>query len=131
MEKVKFYTLDEVKDKHIGKIGTPQREKYEAELHPFLVGEAIKQARKAQNMTQQELAEKIGVQRAQVSKIESGRNLTLSTISRCFKAMGLEASLSVSGLGRSFIADSKRIKNTCRHSEGNFLAKHKKTYFEI
>ena len=99
MENMKFYTLDEVKDKHIGKIGTPQREKYEAKLQSFLVGEAIKQARKAQNMTQQELADKIGVQRAQVSKIESGRNLTLSTVARCFKAMGLEASLSVSGLG--------------------------------
>ena len=49
---MKFYTLDEVKDKHIGKVGTPQREKYEAELQSFLVGEAIKQARKAQNMTQ-------------------------------------------------------------------------------
>lgn len=99
MEKVRFYTFDEVKEKHIGKTGTPQREKYDVELQSFLVGEAIKQARKAQNMTQQELADKMGVQRAQVSKIESGRNLTLSTIARCFKAMGLEASLSVSGLG--------------------------------
>lgn len=99
MENVKFYTLDEIKDKHIGMTGTPLREKYEAELQSFLVGEAIKKARKAQNMTQQELAEKIGVRRAQVSKIESGRNLTLSTIARCFKAMGLEASLSISGLG--------------------------------
>lgn len=99
MENVRFYTLDEIKDKHIGKAGTPQREKYESELQSFLVGEAIKQARKAQNMTQQELAERLGVQRAQVSKIESGRNLTLSTVARCFKAMGLEASLSISGLG--------------------------------
>ena len=99
MGNVKFYTFDEVKDKHIGKAGTPLREKYEAELQSFLVGEAIRKARKAQHMTQRELAEKIGVQRAQVSKIESGRNLTLSTIARCFKAMGLEASLSVSGLG--------------------------------
>ena len=36
MENVKLYTLDEVKDKHIGKIGTPQREKYETELQSFL-----------------------------------------------------------------------------------------------
>lgn len=50
-------------------------------------------------MTQQDLAEKIGVQRAQVSRIESGKNLTLSTVARCFRAIGLEASLNVSGLG--------------------------------
>lgn len=99
MEDIKFYTLDEIKDKHIGKVGTMERDKYEAELNSFLVGEAIKQARKAQNMTQQELAERIGVQRAQVSKIENGRNLTLSTIVRVFRAMGLEAKLSVSGFG--------------------------------
>ena len=41
-------------------------------------------------MTQEELAQKIGVQRSQVSKIESGRNLTLSTIARVFKVHGYE-----------------------------------------
>ena len=95
MEAIKFYTLDEVKDKHIGEVGTPHRDKYEAELQSFLIGEAIKKARKSQNMTQEELAQK----RSQVSKIESGRNLTLSTIARVFKAMGMKASLSISGLG--------------------------------
>lgn len=99
MDKVKFYTLEELKNKHIGEAGTPDRDKYEAELQSFLVGEAIKKARKSQHMTQQELAVKMGVQRAQVSKIESGKNLTLSTIARCFRAMGLEVSLSVTGLG--------------------------------
>ena len=99
MEKMLFYTLDEIKDKHIGKVGTPQREKYEADLQSFLVGEAIRQARKAQNMTQQELAAKIGVQRTSVSRIENGKNMTLSTIAKCFNAMGLKASLSVTGLG--------------------------------
>lgn len=99
MEAVKFYTLDEVKDKHLGKVGTPHRDKYEDELQSFIVGEAIKKARKSQNMTQEELAEKIGVQRSQVSKIESGRNLTLATVARVFKAMGMEASLNIAGIG--------------------------------
>ena len=58
MEAIKFYTLDEVKDKHIGEVGTPHRDKYEAELQSFLIGEAIKKARKSQNMTQEELAQK-------------------------------------------------------------------------
>lgn len=99
MEAIRFYTLEEIKDRHIGKVGTPRRDRYEAELQSSLVGEAIKRARKSRNMTQEELAQRIGVQRTQISKIESGRNLTLSTISRVFKAMGLEASLSVSDLG--------------------------------
>lgn len=50
-------------------------------------------------MTREELAEKIGVQRSQVSKIESGRNLTLVTVARVFKAMGMEASLNIAGIG--------------------------------
>lgn len=42
MENKDFYSLDEIKDKHIGKVGSLHREKYEAELQSFLVGEAIK-----------------------------------------------------------------------------------------
>lgn len=99
MEDLKFYPLDEIKDKYLGRIGTPKRDLYEAELYASLVGETIKRARKAQHMTQEDLAQKLGVQRTQVSKIESGRNLTLSTLSRVFKAMGLKATLNVVGLG--------------------------------
>lgn len=47
MENMKFHTLDEVKDRQIGRRGTPLREKYEAELQSFLVGEAIRQKPKA------------------------------------------------------------------------------------
>lgn len=99
MENLKFYTFDEIKDKHIGRIGTPERDLYESELQAALVGETIRKARKAQKMTQEDLAQKIGVQRAQVSRIENGRNITLSTLVRVFKAMGLKATLNVAGLG--------------------------------
>lgn len=98
MEAIKFYTLDEVKDKHIGEVGTPHRDKYEAELQSFLIGEAIKKPVNPKH-DPRGIGTKIGVQRSQVSKIESGRNLTLSTIARVFKAMGMKASLSISGLG--------------------------------
>lgn len=99
MEEMKFPVLDEIKDRHTGKTGTAHRDEYDAELQSHLIGEAIKKARKSQNMTQEELAQKIGVQRSQVSKIESGRNLTLSTVARVFKAMGMEASLRIAGVG--------------------------------
>ena len=51
-------------------------------------------------MTQEDLAMLIGVQRAQISKIESGRNLTFATICRVFKAMEIKADLDLGGLGR-------------------------------
>ena len=95
---MKFYTLDEMTDKHIGKRGTPQREAFEAEVEAALIGASIKEARKLQNLTQRELGEKVGVQTAQISKIESGRNLTISTIVRILNALGLTANFSISGL---------------------------------
>ena len=41
-KKIKTYTLDELKDKHLGKIGTEKRDKYEYELRLDLLGEVIK-----------------------------------------------------------------------------------------
>ena len=94
---MKLYTFEEVKDEIIGKIGTPERDEYEKEveedLHAYHIGEAIKQARKEKNLTQEQLGELMGVRRAQISKIESGKNLNFSTIARAFKAMDIPANL--------------------------------------
>ena len=95
---MKFYTLDEITDKHIGKKGTPTRDTFEAEVEAALLGARIREARKLQNITQKELGERIGVQTAQISKIENGRNLTISTIVRVLKALGLSASFVIGDL---------------------------------
>lgn len=98
MEAKKFYTLEEIEDKYIGEKGTPKRDAYEEELNSFLIGEAIKQARQSKNLTQEELGNLIGVQRAQISRIENGKNLTFSTIARVFKAMGISAKLEIGSM---------------------------------
>lgn len=99
---MKYATLEELEDKYIGKIGSPRRDAYEeslqGEIHAYHIGEAIKQARLKQDLTQEELGVRMGVQRAQVSKIESGRNLTFTTIARAFKALGIPAELSFGGM---------------------------------
>ncbi len=96
-----YATLEELEDKYIGKIGTPRRDAYEEslqeEIHAYYIGETIKQARLKQELTQEQLGKKMGVQRAQVSKIESGRNLTISTVARAFKALGIPAELTAGG----------------------------------
>ena len=96
METMKFYTEEEILDKHIGKKGTPKRDQFEADLNSFLIGEAIK----SKNLTQEELGNLIGVQRAQISRIENGKNLTFSTIARVFKAMGISAKLEIGNMGK-------------------------------
>jgi DNA-binding XRE family transcriptional regulator len=94
----KYYTLEELTDKFVGVRGTSERDSFEAEVEAMLIGAAIKDARKSQNLTQRELGEKVGVKTAQISKIESGRNLTISTIVRVLKALNLTADFSISGL---------------------------------
>ena len=93
---MKTYTFDEVKDKYLGKRGTSKREKYETELRLDLIGYAIKQARKERNLTQEQLGKLVGVQKAQISKIEN--NLTdarFETILKVFKALNAKISFNV------------------------------------
>lgn len=97
-----MYSFDEILDEDLGKKGTPSRDAFEAaveaDVRAYHIGEAIRQARKEKNLTQEQLGKLMGVQRAQVSKIESGKNLNFTTIARAFKAMGIPADLSFSGM---------------------------------
>ena len=68
---MKAYTLDQVQDKLIGKIGTPERDIFEYDLQMDLIGKAIKQTRQERHLTQEELGKLIGVQKAQISKLEN------------------------------------------------------------
>ncbi len=51
MDKMKFYTHEEMLDSVIGEKGTQRRDRYEAEINSFLMGEAIKKARLSKNLT--------------------------------------------------------------------------------
>lgn len=94
MAKMKFTPADELIDAVWGKVGTLERDAMEAQLKEDIqacfVGEAIKKARLRQNLTQEELGERVGVKRSQICKLESGKSsITLSTMSRVFKALGI------------------------------------------
>ncbi|OJY92479.1 MAG: transcriptional regulator [Sphingobacteriales bacterium 44-15] len=85
---MKSYTLAEMKDKYIGKVGTPDRDKYEYELRMELLGRMIKAARQERNLTQEQLGKLVGVQKAQISKLESSSNsATIDTVLKVFKAL--------------------------------------------
>ena len=91
---MKITPADELIDAVWGKVGTPERDAMEAQLkediQAYFVGEAIKKARLRQNLTQEELGERVGVKRSQICKLENGKSsITLSTMSRVFKALGI------------------------------------------
>jgi DNA-binding XRE family transcriptional regulator len=93
---LKTYSLDEVTDKYIGKRGTPKREAFELELRLDLLGRAIKQARKERNLTQQELGELVGVQKAQISKLENSlTDARFETIIKVFRALNAKVNFNV------------------------------------
>ncbi len=102
---MKLYSFDEVKDELLGKIGTPERDKHENDVaqavHAYRIGEAIKKARIEQNLTQEELGEMIGVKRAQISRLEKGHSITIPTMSRVFKALGVAtAAVDLGAIGK-------------------------------
>lgn len=93
---MKTYSLDEITDKHIGNRGTPKREIFEYELRLDLLGEAIKQARKERHMTQEELGRLVGVQKAQISKLENSlTDARFETIIKVFRALNAKINFNV------------------------------------
>ncbi len=85
---MKTYTLDQVQDELLGKVGTPQRDLFEYELQMDLIGKAIKLTRQERNLTQEDLGKLIGVQKAQISRLENNAgNVRMDTLLRVFTAL--------------------------------------------
>lgn len=105
MAKMKLIPSDVLVDEVWGETGTPKRDRMEAQLkeevEAYEVGEAIRKARLSQNLTQEQLGQKIGVQKSQISKFERGKSITLTSMTRIFKALGINtAFLDLGEMGR-------------------------------
>ena len=93
---MKKYSLDDITDEFIGKQGTPNREHFEFELRTDVIGEVIKRARIDQHLTQEQLGQLLGVQKAQISKLENNaKDVRFSTILRAFEALKARVHLTV------------------------------------
>ena len=74
-------TLDQIKDKYYGPVGTPERERLENELEALRIGFKIKAAREQNGLTQAEVAKRINKKRTFISKVETdGENITLRSL---------------------------------------------------
>jgi DNA-binding XRE family transcriptional regulator len=95
-DKFKTVSLETMIDKHVGKLGTKNRDAFENELRIDLLGQAIKQARQERHLTQEQLGELVGVQKAQISKIENSvKNARFETILKVFDALGAKVNFNV------------------------------------
>jgi DNA-binding XRE family transcriptional regulator len=102
-KELEIFTFDQIKDEFIGEVGTVKRSHYEQELQMEILGDLIKKVRIKRNMTQEELGKLIGVQRAQISKLENNTtNVTIETILRVFSALKAKVNFNVELLEGEF-----------------------------
>ncbi len=94
MKAKKIKSISAELDKLYGKEGTPERDAFRKEAYAYYTGQIIEQARKNANMTQQELAEKIGTNKSYISRVETGKTEPkVSTFYRIISALGLSVEL--------------------------------------
>ena len=85
-QKNNLVSWDDHLDNKYGKVGTPTREKYEEDAENFRIGALIQEARKQQNLTQEELAVKCGTTKNYISRIENdASDIRLSTLTRIIR----------------------------------------------
>ncbi len=91
METIPF---EEVQDRSLGKVGTPRRDAFEAELEKELLIFKIKEERKRLHITQEELGNRLGVKKSYISSIENyKRKTTLDTLFKIAYALGFKFDL--------------------------------------
>lgn len=95
MTTLHYTTLDELLDRHIGTKETPERQLFDSEVRTSVeawrLGESLKNTREKENLTQEQLEEKSGVKKSQISRMENGHSVSLSTWSKVFRALGYES----------------------------------------
>ncbi len=78
--------FDELLDIKYGKTGSEKRDNFEEKAQYFVISEMLKEARKEANMTQEQLADKIGTKKSYISRLENGKcDIQLSTLYRIFE----------------------------------------------
>lgn len=89
-------SLDEFINEEFGERGTSKREKFEKGYEAFKLGALIHEARLKKGLTQEQLAERCGTNKAYISKIENNiKDVRLSTLQRIIE-VGLGGQLDLS-----------------------------------
>ena len=95
-KKSNIMNLDEFKDKHFGKIGSPKRNELEEGYENFKIVALIHEARLEKGLTQEELAQKVGTTKSYISKIENNiKEVRLSNLKKIVE-LGLGGQLNLS-----------------------------------
>ncbi len=93
---LKSISFSQFEDKNFGKRGTPQRAVYEAKLNEEIIGDLIRQARQKQNLTQDELAKKLGINKSNISKMENNiKSMRIDTLMNVLNVLDAKVMIQV------------------------------------
>jgi Predicted transcriptional regulator with C-terminal CBS domains len=91
----KLHNASELLDAKYGKEGTDSRDVFNKEAISYYYGEILKERRKEMRLTQEQLSEKVGLNRSYIAKIEKGEtDMQMSSFIRIAEALGLKLTLS-------------------------------------
>ena|ERR1700761_1702180 len=91
---LKLTSFESLEDKYYGKKGTVKREAYETSFKEELIGEIIKQIREKQNLTQDQLAQILNVNKSNISKIENNlKSIRMDTFFRVLEALNTKMTI--------------------------------------
>ncbi|MEZ4724049.1 MAG: helix-turn-helix transcriptional regulator [Candidatus Kapaibacterium sp.] len=99
MKKNSTTDFEEILTKKYGKKGSEERDKYDSESLAFRLGVMLKEARNEANMTQEELANKVGTKKSYISRVERGlSDIQLSSYYKLIEiGLGKNLNISISG----------------------------------
>lgn len=83
-KKAETQSFSELLDNKYGLPGSPERVGFDARSRAFRVGQLIRLHRERKNMTQEQLATRIGTHKSYISKVEKGSDITLTTLFKIF-----------------------------------------------
>lgn len=94
-ELFEVHTMEEALDTFIGKVGTPNRDKFDAELFAARVGDIIRFHRLEKKMTHEQLGKLIGVSARKMICLENGKGLTLKTLANVVQVFNGKLNVSI------------------------------------
>ena len=71
------------------------RESYQAEMNKLASAAALVEAREEAGLSQQKLADKAGVPKTTVSRIERGNNTSIETLTKLASALGMKLKVTI------------------------------------
>ena len=91
---LQLIAFNDAEDELFGAPGTTERTEYEDRVTLELLPQSIRAYRLRNHLTQDELGQRLGVQKSQLSKLErNSSNVTLDTLRRVFKALNVDVKI--------------------------------------